>query len=70
MTYGQQRQYTRLINLGYRPMIGQPNTDGSVRVSIARKLDTGRLELSITTDGNLRPHHRNRTPTTIRSNQQ
>lgn len=49
----QEEQWARLVHMGYRPVIQDYHTDGSVRVVIARKLAAGVLPLRITPDGTL-----------------
>lgn len=47
----------RLSEQAYVPMFLQNNIDGSVRVSVVRKLGTGRMLLTITDAGLVRMSH-------------
>lgn len=70
MSVAQWHAIDRLQRMHYHPQLGQRNTDGSVRVSTVRKLGTGRMMLTVTTDGHLRqPHTQDKgTPVALRWN--
>lgn len=68
LTDRQKRAIDRLVIMRYQPTLGQNYTNGSVSVTIARKLAQGHMRVVVETNGDIRPPStRNRAHTNQRT---